>query len=61
MACCEEEKKGMRPMDAQLRRAHGLPKIHKEYDTNPEFRPIIDTTGTPYYEVGKFLAKLLNL
>ena len=56
----EEEKKGIRPMAAQLGRAHGLPKIHKEYDTIPEFRPIIDTTGTPYYEVGKFLAKLLN-
>ena len=56
----EEEKKGMRPMAAQLGRAHGLPKIHKEFDTIPEFRPIIDTTGTPYYEVGKFLAKLLN-
>ena len=51
----EEEKKGMRPMAAQLGRAHGLPKIHKEYDTIPEFHPIIDTTGTPYYEVGNFL------
>ena len=47
-------------MAAQLGRAHGLPKIHKECDTIPEFCPIIDTTGTPYYEVGKFLAKLLN-
>ena len=56
----EEEKKGMRPMAAQLGRAHGLPKIHKEYDTIPEFRPIIDTTGTPYYEVENVLAKLLN-
>ena len=26
----------------------------------PPFRPIIDTTGTPHYNVGKFLAKLLN-
>ena len=26
----------------------------------PPFRPIIDTTGTPHYNVGKFLSKLLN-
>ena len=55
----EEEKKSMRPMAAQLGRAHGLPKTHKEFDILPKFRPIIHTTGTPYYDVGKFLAKLL--
>ena len=33
---------------------NSLPKIHKEYDTIPEFRRIIDTTGTPYYEVKNF-------
>ena len=49
----------MRPMAAQLGRAHGLLNIHKENDIIPEFRLIIDTTGTPYYEVGKFLAELL--
>ena len=52
----EQEKKDMRPMAAQLGRAHGLPKTHKEFDTIPKFRPIIDTTGTPYYDVGKYLA-----
>ena len=26
----------------------------------PQFRPIIDTTNTPYYNEGKFLAELLN-
>ena len=26
----------------------------------PPFRPIIDTTNTPYYEVGKFLTSLLE-
>ena len=56
----EQGKKDMRPMAAQLGRAHGLPKTHKEFDTIPKFRPIIDTTGTPYYDVGKYLAKLLN-
>jgi hypothetical protein len=39
---------------------HGLPKVHKHYNDLPPFRPIIDTTGTPHYNVGKFLAKLLN-
>ena len=34
--------------------------MHKEFDTIPKFHPIIDTTGTPYYDVGKYLAKLLN-
>ena len=29
------------------------------FDT-PQFRPIIDTTGAPHYNVGKFLAELLN-
>ena len=41
-------------------RAHGLPKLHKDYDITPPLRPIIDTTGTCYYTVAKFLAKLLN-
>ena len=56
----EQEKKGMRPMATQLGRAHGLPKTHKEFNTVPKFRPVIDTTGTPYYDVGKYLAKPLN-
>ena len=56
----EEEKKSMRPMAAQQGRAHGLPKMHKEFDAIPKFRSIIDTTGTPYYDVGKYLAKLLK-
>ena len=47
-------------MATQLGRAHGLPKTHEEFDTVPKFHPIIDTTGTPYYDVGKYLDKLLN-
>ena len=47
-------------MAAQLGRVHGLPKTHKEFDIVPKFLPIIDTTGTPYYDVGKYQAKLLN-
>ena len=41
-------------------RAHGLPKIHKKYDDLPKFRPIIDTTGTVYSTVVKFLSGLLQ-
>ena len=50
----------LRPKAAHFGRAHGLPKVHKYYNDFPPFRPIIDTTGTPHYNVGKFLAKLLN-
>ena len=56
----EEEKKQLRRMAAQLGRAHGLPKTHKAYANLPSFRPIIDTTSTPYYNIGKFLSSLLQ-
>ena len=35
-------------------------KFTKKYDNLPPFRPIIDTTGTPHYNLGKFIYKLLN-
>jgi hypothetical protein len=50
----------MRPISTQPARAHGLPKIHKSFDSLPPFRPIIDTTGTAYQPVAKFLTNLLN-
>ena len=50
----------MRPTAAHFGRAHGIPKIHKQYLSLPTFRPIIDTTNTPHYNVGKFLSRLLN-
>ena len=50
----------LRPRSAEFGRAHGLPKTHKTFDTLPKFRPIIDTTNTPHYNVGKFLSSLLN-
>ena len=50
----------MRPTSAHFGRAHGLPKTHKTFQSIPKFRPIIDTTNTPHYNVGKFLAGLLN-
>ena len=58
----ESEFNSMRPKGkaASLGRAHGLSKTHKQYSDIPAFRPIIDTTTTPHYNVGKFLASLLN-
>ena len=63
----EAEKKQMRPMSAQLGRAHaqlgcayGLPKIIKVFANIPKFRPIIDTTKTPYYKIGQNLSSLLQ-
>ena len=56
----EEEEKMMRPKFAHVGRAHGLPKTHKTFTNVPPFRPIIDTSNTPHYKMGKFLANLLN-
>ena len=50
----------IRPQSAKPARAHGLPKIHKPFDNIPKFRPIIDTTGTTHYEIGKYLNQLLH-
>ena len=47
----ESEKKAMRPKFAQIAQAHGLPKAHKLFEHLPKFRPIIDTTNTPYYGI----------
>ena len=56
----QEEYDMMRPQNAKPARAHLLPKIHKSFQTLPKFRPIIDTTGTSHYRVGKYLSALLN-
>ena len=50
----------IRPKFAKLARAHGLSKIHKLSQNIPSFCPIIDTTGTTHYSVGKYLSELLN-
>ena len=55
-----DEKDFMRPKFAQPARAHGLPKVHKVFDSLPPFRPIVDTTNTVYSFVGKFLSNLLQ-
>ena len=49
----------IKPQSSRPARAHGLPKTHKAFDSLPPFRPIIDTTGTAYECVAKYLSKLL--
>ena len=49
----------MRSNFAQIGRAHGLPKIHKDYQDTPPFRPVIDKTNTPRYGIAKYLSLLL--
>ena len=56
----EEEEKLMRPKFVHIGRAHGFPKTHKTFTNVPPFRSIIDTSNTPHYKMGKFLANLLN-
>ena len=50
----------IRPQSTKRARAHGLPKTHKSFDNSPTFRPIIDTTGTAYQPLAKYLSSLLN-
>ena len=57
----EAEKRQIRPMSAQLDRAHGLPKIHKVFADIPKFCPIIDTTNMPYYKIRRYLSSSLPL
>ena len=56
----EEVYQEIRPKNAKIARAHGLPKVHKSFDRVPSFRPIIDTIGFTHYNVGKYITKLLN-
>ena len=51
--------KKMRPKAAQVWRAHGLTNIHKKKTDLPSLWPIIDTSDTPYYGVGRFLTRSL--
>ena len=41
----------MRLKTVLIARAHGLSRTHKHYERLRKFRPIIDTTNTPYYEI----------
>ena len=49
-----------KPQPTNPARAYGLPKIHKCFDSFPPFHPSIDTTGTTYQPVAKYLSKLLS-
>ena len=49
----------IRPKDAKPARAHGLPKMHKEFTTVTKFRLIIDNIGCRHYLVGKYVAQLI--
>ena len=50
----------IRPQSTKPARAHGLPKTHKSFDNLPTFHPIIDTTGTAYQSLAKYLSTLLK-
>ena len=56
----EEVYQEIRPKNGKIARAHGLPKVHNSSDRVPSFRPMIDTIGSTYYNVGKYITKLLN-
>ena len=56
----ESEFNFMCPKASNYGGAHGMPKIQKTYKNIPLSRPIVDTTTTPHYNVGKFLSSLLN-
>ena len=49
----------IRPKNAKPGRTHDPPKIHKRFTNILKFRPIIDTSVSSHYLVGKYLARLL--
>ena len=51
----DEVFKKIQPQNAKLARANGASKVHKTFNSVPPFCPIIDTTGTTHYSVGKHL------
>ena len=50
----------MRSKYAKITQAHGLPKIHKYFESLAKFRLNINTTNTSYYGMSKFVPNLLN-
>ena len=52
--------KKIRPKNARLAKAHGTPKIHKDFVHFPKFRPILDTTGSTHYRVGQCLSEIVQ-
>ena len=53
----EKTKKRLLPTNEITSRIYGLPKIHKE---GIPLRPIVNTIGSPTYELAKYVAKLLG-
>ena len=47
-------------LNAELSRAHGLPKVHKVFENNSSYFPFRDRTGTTHYSVKKILSSFLN-
>ena len=41
----------IRPKNAKIARARGLPKVYKSFERVPSFRPIVDTIGSTRYNV----------
>ena len=54
----EEVYKRIRPKNARLARAHGVPKIHKYFANLPKLRAIIDTAGSIHYHVRQYLSEI---
>ena len=50
----------IRPQNAKLARAHGVPKVHKTFNSILLSRLIIATTGTTHYSVAKYLSEFLS-
>jgi len=50
-------KKKLIPSCETIPRIYGLPKIHKE---GVPLRPIVNTIGSPTYELAKYVAKILK-
>jgi hypothetical protein len=53
----ERKKKRLLPNNEITPRIYGLPKIHKE---GIPLRPIVNTIGSPTYELAKYVAKILG-
>ena len=56
-----EDKKVMQSKFTQKGCVHSLPRIHKDYQDIPPFRPIVHKTNTTQYRITKYLASLLKL
>ena len=56
----EDVYNSIQPQSTRPARSHSLPKTHKTFENVPPFRSVIDTTGTAYQPVARYLSCLLN-